>query len=348
MTKILAVKPENINANPHRMLGKYPISQSKVDALISSIHSVGLWEGMIARKHNGKYELAFGHHRLEAAKQAGLETIPLIVRNLNDEQMLQFMGRENLEEFNTDFEVMYSAWEAATIFLTSQEKTVKSSEKDLVITEDSSQQHRAKSKITALQVGKLLGWVRPDTQNTVRLTDTAQACANTYDLIQQTDVKEKDLSGLSIRRVRNITTTAKNQLKIIDKVAGSDHCNLTPAKAAQAKEVITKAVKITATAARAGKIKDNKISTEVTKQINMITIASRKRPAKIPMFSTFGSKVTKSIDRFCNDDALIEKINQIIAAKDQIELTEDKQVIADLRTSLTAVITRLQSLQQKV
>jgi hypothetical protein len=42
-------------------------------------------------------------HRAEAARQLGLEENPLVARKLTDEQMLQFMGRENMEDYNADF-----------------------------------------------------------------------------------------------------------------------------------------------------------------------------------------------------------------------------------------------------
>ena len=42
-----------------------------------------------------------------------------VVRKLNDEQMLQFMGRENLEDYNADFLTMLQTWEAAVNFWTS-------------------------------------------------------------------------------------------------------------------------------------------------------------------------------------------------------------------------------------
>ena len=37
----------------------------------------------------------------------------MVVRDLDDKQMLQFMGRENGEDYNADFLVMLEIWEAA-------------------------------------------------------------------------------------------------------------------------------------------------------------------------------------------------------------------------------------------
>jgi len=40
--------------------------------------------------------------------------VALIIRDLTDEEMVGFMGRENMEDFNSDFLVQLNAWEAAT------------------------------------------------------------------------------------------------------------------------------------------------------------------------------------------------------------------------------------------
>src|SRR4249920_1969210 len=86
--------------NPMRKLAKYPFNEDKIAALRASIKDVGLWEGVIARKKGSEYQIAFGHHRVEASrKELGRDArIPIIVRDLSDEQMIQFMGRENLED----------------------------------------------------------------------------------------------------------------------------------------------------------------------------------------------------------------------------------------------------------
>ena len=45
----------------------------------------------------------------------------MIVRDLDDEQMLKFMGRENLEDYNADFLTMLETWEAAAGFAPSSD-----------------------------------------------------------------------------------------------------------------------------------------------------------------------------------------------------------------------------------
>jgi ParB/RepB/Spo0J family partition protein len=95
-----------IEPNPFRDLGAHPYDKRKLEALERSIEHVGLWEGLICRRAGQGYQLAFGHHRLEAARRSKLTTAPLIIRDLTDEEMVGFMGRENMEDFNSDFLVM--------------------------------------------------------------------------------------------------------------------------------------------------------------------------------------------------------------------------------------------------
>jgi ParB-like chromosome segregation protein Spo0J len=49
-------------------------------------------------------------------RREGLREIPLIVTDLTDKQMLQYMGRENGEDYNSDFLVMLNTWEEAAEF----------------------------------------------------------------------------------------------------------------------------------------------------------------------------------------------------------------------------------------
>jgi len=115
-TAIKKVTVRSLKPNPHRMMATYPISQKKVDALKRSIEEVGLWEGIIAREKGAGYQIAFGHHRVEALKQIKMKEVNVIVRDLNDEEMLKFMGRENLEDYNTEFLVMPNTWDAGVKF----------------------------------------------------------------------------------------------------------------------------------------------------------------------------------------------------------------------------------------
>jgi len=89
----------DIRPNPFRDLARYPLDPVHVDRLRASIRSTGFWNTVVARKVDGVPELAFGHYRLEAARQEYGEDgrIPLNIEDLSDDRMLRMMAEENME-----------------------------------------------------------------------------------------------------------------------------------------------------------------------------------------------------------------------------------------------------------
>ena len=66
--------------------------------MIESIERVGTISPALARPlDNGKYELISGHRRLAACKALGLETMPVIVRDMSDDEAVITMADANLQ-----------------------------------------------------------------------------------------------------------------------------------------------------------------------------------------------------------------------------------------------------------
>jgi len=87
-----------IKDNPWRDKKRNPINPEQVERLAESIETTEeFWEGVYGREVEGGFiELAFGHHRVDAARAAGLKEIPVTVRKLTDGDMLMRMARENM------------------------------------------------------------------------------------------------------------------------------------------------------------------------------------------------------------------------------------------------------------
>ena len=64
--------------------------------LVHSIREVGLLQPIVVRRTGDGYELVMGERRLRASQQAGLTTIPAIVRDTDDTAMLRDALLENL------------------------------------------------------------------------------------------------------------------------------------------------------------------------------------------------------------------------------------------------------------
>ena len=120
-SQLVSIPLAALDSNPYRDLATYPFVELKVNALKRSIKTVGLWEGVIARKVGDRYQTAFGHHRIEAARRSGLTEAIIILRDLDDKAMLQFMGRENMADYNADFLTMLQTWDAAVAFWPSKD-----------------------------------------------------------------------------------------------------------------------------------------------------------------------------------------------------------------------------------
>jgi ParB family chromosome partitioning protein len=65
--------------------------------MVDSIKERGIIQPLIVRLVNGKYELIAGERRWRAAREAGLETLPVIVREASNRDVLELALIENLQ-----------------------------------------------------------------------------------------------------------------------------------------------------------------------------------------------------------------------------------------------------------
>ena len=77
MTKTVLLS--KIKDNPYRDKKENPIDKDRVETLAESITTTKeFWKGVYGRElENGIVELAFGHHRLDAARMVGLKEISI-------------------------------------------------------------------------------------------------------------------------------------------------------------------------------------------------------------------------------------------------------------------------------
>ena len=85
----------NISANPKQP--RTVFDEDQLTELALSIKEVGLLQPPVVRSiGNGKYQLIMGERRYRAAKLAGLTSIPVIIRQTNDDQLLKEALIENI------------------------------------------------------------------------------------------------------------------------------------------------------------------------------------------------------------------------------------------------------------
>lgn len=84
----------------HIVPGKYQprteFDQEALNSLASSIKEKGILQPLLVRKTGDKYEIIAGERRWRAAKLAGLQEVPVIEKDLSDQEVLEVALVENL------------------------------------------------------------------------------------------------------------------------------------------------------------------------------------------------------------------------------------------------------------
>lgn len=92
-----AVKP-----NKFRDVENYKLDKEKIQSLKASIGNTGFWPSVMIRQVGDEYELLFGHHRVEAARQAlgdDYEHDFIIRHNADDTVAIRMMADENADSW---------------------------------------------------------------------------------------------------------------------------------------------------------------------------------------------------------------------------------------------------------
>lgn len=84
---------------PNAVQPRVEFDREALDELVASIREVGVLQPVVVRPVVGqpdKYELIMGERRLRATKELGLDSIPAVIKDTADEDMLRDALLENL------------------------------------------------------------------------------------------------------------------------------------------------------------------------------------------------------------------------------------------------------------
>lgn len=95
---ILDVAVGNIKPNPHQP--RRDFSHEALEELIDSIKEHGILQPLIASRDGEGFQLIAGERRLRAAEVAGLATVPVIIREVKEQQQLELALVENIQRKN--------------------------------------------------------------------------------------------------------------------------------------------------------------------------------------------------------------------------------------------------------
>lgn len=94
-TGSLTVRTTEITTNPEQPRRRF--DPDALDALAESIRRHGLLQPLVVRREAHGYELIAGERRLRAAQRAGLEDVPVVVREATPPERLELALIENLQ-----------------------------------------------------------------------------------------------------------------------------------------------------------------------------------------------------------------------------------------------------------
>jgi ParB family transcriptional regulator, chromosome partitioning protein len=96
--EITEVDLKDLRSNPYQPRKLF--DESALEELALSIKEHGVFQPIIVKKSIKGYEIIAGERRVKASIKAGLTTIPAIIRQFSDEEMMEIALLENLQREN--------------------------------------------------------------------------------------------------------------------------------------------------------------------------------------------------------------------------------------------------------
>src|ERR1051325_1495104 len=82
------------------MQPRTPFDDASLESLADSIRAHGIVQPLLVRRRENGYELIAGERRWRAAKLAGLSRVPIVVKEVPDESLLEIALIENIQREN--------------------------------------------------------------------------------------------------------------------------------------------------------------------------------------------------------------------------------------------------------
>ncbi|MDY3948539.1 MAG: ParB/RepB/Spo0J family partition protein [Bacilli bacterium] len=96
--EIVEISLDEIRSNPYQP--RKIFDEEALNELAESIKEHGIVQPIIVKKSIKGYELVAGERRTKASRIAGLKTIPAIIKNFNDQEMMEIALIENIQREN--------------------------------------------------------------------------------------------------------------------------------------------------------------------------------------------------------------------------------------------------------
>jgi len=82
---------------PNPFQPRSAMDPARLSELTASIRESGMVQPILVRRHGERYQIIAGERRWRAAQQAGLATVPIVVRDVADDRLLELALVENIQ-----------------------------------------------------------------------------------------------------------------------------------------------------------------------------------------------------------------------------------------------------------
>jgi ParB family transcriptional regulator, chromosome partitioning protein len=94
-TGLRQIPVEHLSANPNNP--RRVFAEEDIETLSQSLKAKGLLQPILVRPRGDRYEIVAGERRWRAAQRAGIHTVPVLVRELDDRETLEIAIIENVQ-----------------------------------------------------------------------------------------------------------------------------------------------------------------------------------------------------------------------------------------------------------
>ena len=195
--EIVNIKLNELRTNPYQP--RKVFDEEALKELSASIKEHGVFQPIIVKKSIKGYEIIAGERRVKASEMAGLEEIPAIIRDFNDNEMMEIALLENLQRENL------TAIEEANAYKKLQET--------LMVTQEELAKRLGKSRSHITNMLGLLSLpleIQEDINNKKISMAHARVLSKLDNIEQQKELEEMILKdGISVRKLEELSKAPK-------------------------------------------------------------------------------------------------------------------------------------------
>jgi ParB family chromosome partitioning protein len=189
---------DRIDPNPRQP--REAFDEEPLHDLTTSIEAVGVLQPIVVRPHSERYQIVMGERRVRAARAAGLERIPAIVRTTEDDQLLRDALLENVHREDLNPLEEAAAYEQLLL--------------DFGITQEELAARLGRSRpviANAMRLLRLPGSVQRRIAARTLSAGHARAVASLEDPVQQERLADRIVAeGLTVRMAEELAQRIKN------------------------------------------------------------------------------------------------------------------------------------------